>query len=480
MKKRNSQLKVLAAALVAAATLLAPLTGAIAEATTLKAKSNVNVRASSSSTSEKVGYVTAGSIHQYLGTENGWYKIDLNGLVGYTYRDYWQANTLTARSNVNVRKSANNQAEKVFYAQAGTEALVLGRSASWLYLEINGTRGYSYKSYWDLSDVLFYSLPVVTGDAGGTITPVDPAPAPLPPAPTNPENIAAGDQYKVFTSISGYLTAADAQAGTNSTRKVAPGTYVVYKVFSGMYNVSTTNGVPGSWVNPETNVAQLPPTEPSPPTDPGTEPTEPRPIEAGDQYKVLAPLAGYYTAAEAAEGGTPLTVLPAGTYYIYKIFSGMYNLSATQGTPGAWINPAMNNGTATPTPDPSPDNNELGDRVVAIAKTLIGAPYVYAGESWEEGGFDCSGLTYYSYNKVGIRIPRTASTQWAGIANKVSVPRPGDIIAFEKDGKVYHVGIYIGNNQMIHSPKPGDYVKIVDLTWYYKNNLVKGFLRPTP
>lgn len=492
MKKRNLKLKGMVTVAVAIATLLGPLTGAIAEATTIKARSNVNVRASSYNTAEKVGYAQAGDIAQYLGTENGWYKVDLNGTIGYSFRSYWEGNTVTAHSNVNVRATANNLADKVAYAQAGTEAAVLGRNGSWLYVDVNGTKGYSYKSYWDLSDTLFYSLPYTSGEAASNTPAPEPAPvAPSPEAPENPEIIQAGDQYRVFSSISGYLTAGDAAAGTNSVRKVAAGTYYVYKEFSSMYNVSTVKGAPGSWINPAANVTSTtPPEESTPPAEPAPEPTpEPAPevpadpgtIQVGDPYKVLADLPGYYTAGDASAGTNAMTTLTPGTYYVYKIFSGILNISTVKNAPGAWIDPAANDGSAQPAPTPDPDNgtNPVGDKVVEIARTLLGAPYLYAGESWEEGGFDCSGLTYYSYRKVGISIPRTASQQWAGISNKVSVPQPGDIIAFEREGRVYHVGIFIGDNQMIHSPKPGEVVKIVSLDWYYRNGLVKGFIRPT-
>lgn len=482
MKKRDHKLKVMVTAALTIATLLAPVGGAIAEATTIKAKSNVNVRASSYNSAEKVGYAQAGDVAKYLGTENGWYKVDLNGTVGYSFRTYWEGNTVTAASNVNVRASANNAARKVSYAVAGTEATVLGRDGSWLYIETGGTRGFSYKSYWDLSDTLFYSLPYATGEAENENL------LPAPVAPTNPESIQAGDPYRVFTSVPGHLTAADAATGVNSVRKVEAGTYYVFKEFSEMYNISTVKGAPGSWINPANNSsstnspsepAPAPPANPEPPVVSQPEnPSDPGKINEGDAYKVLANISGYYTAADAASGINPMQTMTPGTYYVYKIFSGMLNISTVKNSPGAWIDPASNDGTSSPAPKPDENPNSVGEKVVEVARTLLGANYVFGGESWEEGGFDCSGLTQYSYSKVGIRIPRTASQQWAGISNKVSVPQPGDIIAFEQAGKIYHVGIFIGDNKMIHSPKPGEVVKIVDLAWHYRNNRVKGFLRP--
>ncbi len=82
--------------------------------------------------------------------------------------------------------------------------------------------------------------------------------------------------------------------------------------------------------------------------------------------------------------------------------------------------------------------------------------------------------------RLNIKIPRTASKQWAEIPGKVTVPRPGDLIAFSnvEEGGVYHIGIYIGDDKMIHAPKPGDVVRISNLDWWFRNGRVQGFLRP--
>ena len=486
MQRSNLKLRSLVAAVLTAATLLAPLTGAIAEATTLKAKSNVNVRAGSDATTEKVGYAYSGQVAKYLGTENGWYKIDLDGIVGFTHRDYWQGNTVTATTSVNVRRSANTLAEKVALAATGTEATVLGRSGSWLFIDINGTKGYSYKSYWDLSDTLFYSLSVVTGEVETTTPAPAPTPEPSPAEPVeNPAEVTAGDQYRLFTTLPGHVSADEAQSGSNATRTMSPGTYYIFKVYSGMYNITTVKGIAGAWINPAKNKAPetAPAPTPNPEPTPDPAPTAPGEVRTGDEYGLINTVNGYGTAADAAARVRSVRVMNQGKYYVYRIFSGMYNITTVKDTPGAWINPADNNGTAAPAPAPGTEQettSALGERIVKNALGVLGAPYVYAGESWAEGGFDCSGLTYYAYLKEGIRLPRTASQQWAGISNKVSVPQPGDIIAFEReDGSVYHVGIYYKDGTMIHSPKPGYFVEIKSLDWYYRNDLIKGYLRPT-
>jgi cell wall-associated NlpC family hydrolase len=110
------------------------------------------------------------------------------------------------------------------------------------------------------------------------------------------------------------------------------------------------------------------------------------------------------------------------------------------------------------------------DKVIATAKSLLGTPYVWGGESPQEGGFDCSGLTQYVFKQGGYtlnRISKEQATQGIYVARQNI--KPGDLIfySFEGNGIINHVGIYIGNGQMIHSPKAGDVVKTTDITTSY-------------
>lgn len=107
------------------------------------------------------------------------------------------------------------------------------------------------------------------------------------------------------------------------------------------------------------------------------------------------------------------------------------------------------------------------DTVVATAKSLLGTPYVWGGESPTEGGFDCSGFTQYVFSKAGYTLNRVSTEQAKqGIAVSWANLQPGDLVfsSINNTGAVDHVGIYIGNGQMIHSPKTGDVVKTTDIT----------------
>jgi len=96
----------------------------------------------------------------------------------------------------------------------------------------------------------------------------------------------------------------------------------------------------------------------------------------------------------------------------------------------------------------------LGVKVMNTGKKYIGTPYCHGGES--PACFDCSGFTKYVYSKIGIDIARVADVQLSQM-NRVSRKnaKPGDLVFFiNGHGKAYHVGIYIGNDRIIHSPKP--------------------------
>jgi len=95
---------------------------------------------------------------------------------------------------------------------------------------------------------------------------------------------------------------------------------------------------------------------------------------------------------------------------------------------------------------------QLRHDILALAKKQLGSRYVYGGMT--PGGFDCSGLTLYLYQKQGIDLHRRASLQ---LQNGIIVPKEamqvGDLVFFRQGTKnpASHVGIYAGNNQIIHA-----------------------------
>ncbi|MNI85606.1 Murein DD-endopeptidase MepS/Murein LD-carboxypeptidase precursor [compost metagenome] len=78
--------------------------------------------------------------------------------------------------------------------------------------------------------------------------------------------------------------------------------------------------------------------------------------------------------------------------------------------------------------------------------------------------FDCSGFTQYVYRQAGIYISRTTYTQINdGVAVSYSNLQPGDLVLTSAG----HIGIYVGNGQMIHAPQTGDVVKVSKIWSFY-------------
>lgn len=90
--------------------------------------------------------------------------------------------------------------------------------------------------------------------------------------------------------------------------------------------------------------------------------------------------------------------------------------------------------------------------IISAAAAQAGKPYVWGATG--PSGFDCSGLTGWAYAAAGIELPRTSDAQ-AAATYRVSEPQLGDLVFFANGGDVYHVGIYAGDGQMWHAPRPG-------------------------
>jgi cell wall-associated NlpC family hydrolase len=99
--------------------------------------------------------------------------------------------------------------------------------------------------------------------------------------------------------------------------------------------------------------------------------------------------------------------------------------------------------------------------VVATARAQAGVPYKWGGESPREG-FDCSGLTWWSYRQAGVTLPHIANDQYAtGRPVAKGDIRAGDLVFFRlpKMPKNLHVGIATGRDSFIHSPREGGRVR---------------------
>jgi cell wall-associated NlpC family hydrolase len=111
---------------------------------------------------------------------------------------------------------------------------------------------------------------------------------------------------------------------------------------------------------------------------------------------------------------------------------------------------------------PGADNGTTdGGDVVAAARKYLGVPYVWGGNN-PAIGLDCSSLVQHTFRDLGVKMPRVARDQ-AKMGTEVpslSQAKPGDLIVTRGGG---HIGIYLGDNRMLHAPRPGEKVSIREL-----------------
>ena len=118
--------------------------------------------------------------------------------------------------------------------------------------------------------------------------------------------------------------------------------------------------------------------------------------------------------------------------------------------------PAPTAASASAAPAPT----AASQKAVDTAMAQRGKPYSYGAAGPDS--FDCSGLTQYAWAAAGVSLPHSSSQQ-SRIGTPVDRARlqPGDLVFFYSP--VSHVGIYIGNNQVVHAPTEGDVVKVSDI-----------------
>jgi len=118
--------------------------------------------------------------------------------------------------------------------------------------------------------------------------------------------------------------------------------------------------------------------------------------------------------------------------------------------------------TSTPAAVAAPAASSKAQIAVNAALAQVGKPYVFGAAGPDT--FDCSGLMQWAWAKAGVSLSHYTFTQMNNDTTPISRSQlqPGDLVFFYGGD---HVGLYIGNNQVVHAPQPGENVKVSDIDW---------------
>ncbi|MEU0435283.1 NlpC/P60 family protein [Streptomyces sp. NPDC006290] len=148
------------------------------------------------------------------------------------------------------------------------------------------------------------------------------------------------------------------------------------------------------------------------------------------------------------------------TQYVQRGGAGeQQHVSRSSAREPAPVTPSGTSAAADATSVAAP--NSRAAAAVAYAYSKLGSPYVWGATGPD--AFDCSGLAQAAYRSAGVSLPRTTYSQInAGQRVTLSELRPGDLVFFYSG--ITHVGIYVGNGQMIHAPNPSAPVRLAPIS----------------
>ncbi|HEX2849657.1 MAG TPA: NlpC/P60 family protein [Acidimicrobiales bacterium] len=122
--------------------------------------------------------------------------------------------------------------------------------------------------------------------------------------------------------------------------------------------------------------------------------------------------------------------------------------------------PPSSGGSPAPAPSNAPPPSSGASAAVAEAQRQLGKPYQWGAAGPDS--FDCSGLTMWAWRAGGKSLPHSTYAQWDATSRvAISDLQPGDLVFFGSD--LHHMGIYVGNGQMIEAPHTGAYVRYASI-----------------
>ena len=470
----------------------------------------VNFRTGAGTNYSSMGVLDSGTKVTYLSASGNWTKVQYNSKTGYICSDYLKKEESTSTSTMyvtpdvglNVRKGAGTSYSVITALSKGTAVTVHSTSNGWSKITANGVNGYVSSQY--LSSTKPSSSNGTTSTSTMYVT---------PDAGLNVRK-GAGTSYSVITTLSkgtavtvhstsngwskitangvnGYVSSQylsskkpSSSNGTTSTtrtmyvtpdaglnvRKGAGTSYSVITTLSKGTAVtvhSTSNGwskITANGVNGYVSSQYLSSKKPS--SSNGTTSTT--------RTMYVTPDAGLNVRKGAGTSYSVITTLSKGTAVTVHSTSNGWSKITANGVNGYVSSQYLSSKKPSSSSNSSNSSSSSVNAVLNLAAQQLGKPYVWGAQG--PSSFDCSGLTYYVYkNAAGITLPRVSSDQSRyGTTVSKSNLKAGDLIFFDtsgsNNGAVSHVGIYVGNGEMIHASSSSSKIVQVSIETSYWNN----------
>lgn len=357
----------------------------------------VNVRSAANLGADVLGTADKGTELVLHGRDGDWYQVTFNGnqnaYVSANYFDVTRAEGKVQGTNINVRTGSNTKSDVIKTVTDGDVITVIGKLDGWYQLAYNNGNAYISKDYLN-GDMLTY-LPSVSATA---------EPKEEKKEDTEDKKEDTKQEEKEDDKKEDNKKEDNKKEESKDTEK---------KEETDNNNEASTYGV----------------------------------VIAESYLRVRSSASTNGEVLENLAGGEIFDVMQSGADWL--------KIKTAEGTTGyvsteyVSLRTGKKPETKTVLPAPSSKANE----VISYAKQFLGTPYVWGGTDLENG-VDCSGYVFAVMQKFGVTLNRSSASMTSnGVPVKKSELAPGDLVFFDTDrnGGISHVGIYIGNDQYIHS-----------------------------
>ena len=327
---------------------------------------------------------------------------------------------------VNIRSGANIGSEILGTADKGTELVLHGKDGDWYQVTFNGNQNaYVSANYFDVTKAEGKVQGTNINVRTGSNTKSDVI-----------KTVTDGDVITVIGKLDGWYQLAYNNGNAYISKDYLNGDMLTYL--------------------PSVSATEEPKEEQKEEQEQQKEQTESKNNDDDTTYGVVIADSNLRVRSSASTNGDVLEKLSGGEIFdVIEAGADWLKIETPAGTTGyvstEFVSLRTGKKPATKSILPAPSSK--GEEIVSYAKQFLGTPYVWAGTDLNSG-VDCSGFVYSVMKNFGVSLNRSSASMTAnGVPVEKSELAAGDLVFFDSDrnGGISHVGIYIGDNQYIHS-----------------------------